>query len=84
MTRSKARQFLSQLSEANGVDGIVVVRKLEQGPEGADLSPGAVLAWPPCECGHPKCPDFKPGSATEELRSRVAERNRLSRRDGSQ
>ncbi|MFE4610661.1 hypothetical protein ACWGCP_17095 [Streptomyces niveus] len=80
MTRSESRQFLSQLSEAIGVDGVVVVRKIEPGAEGADLSPGSVLSWPPCECGHPKCPDYQPGSAAEGLRSRVAERNQLGRR----
>ncbi|MEV0777612.1 hypothetical protein ACIBLA_32415 [Streptomyces sp. NPDC050433] len=81
MTRSESRKLLSQLSEAIGVDGVVVVRKAEPGAEGADLGPGSVLAWPPCECGHPKCPDYKSGSGAEELRSRVAERNGLSRRD---
>ncbi|WP_405618511.1 hypothetical protein OG292_29330 [Streptomyces sp. NBC_01511] len=83
MTRSKARQFLSQLSEVIGADGVVVVRKVEPGAEGADLSPGSVLSWPPCECGHPKCPDYTSGSPAEELRSRLAEKNRLSRRDGT-
>lgn len=81
MTRSKSRQFLSQLSEAVGMDGVVVVRKLEPGAEGADLSPGSVLSWPPCECGNPKCPDYKPRSTDDELSARMAERNRLSRRD---
>jgi hypothetical protein len=28
-------------------------------PEGADLAPGSALRWPRCECGSPKCPDYK-------------------------
>lgn len=83
MTRSEARKFLSRLSETFGVDGALVAPKPEPGPEGADLAPNSPLKWPPCECGHPKCPDLKPATAPDdELRARVAERNKRSSRGG--
>lgn len=60
--------------------------------DGADLVPGSVLRWPPCECGGPKCPDSGPGgsgsgdagpgNADGLLSRRLAERNRRSSRGG--
>lgn len=58
MARSEARWLLARLSEAFGVDGVLVVPKPGQGAEGADLVPGSGLRWPPCRCGSPRCPDF--------------------------
>ncbi len=79
---SEARQFLSRLSEAFGVGGVVMVQKSAPGPEGADLAPSSALHWPRCECGSPKCPDYKPppNSPSEGLRGRVAAANARSRR----
>lgn len=57
---SEARQFLSRLSGAFGVNGVLMVQKSNPGPEGADLAPSSALHWPRCECGSPKCPDYKP------------------------
>lgn len=54
---SEARQFLSRLSTAFGVGGVLVVQKRAPGPEGADLAPGSVLHWPRYACGSVKCPD---------------------------
>jgi hypothetical protein len=54
---SEARQYLSRLSRAFGVGGVLVVQKSAPGPEGADLSPGSALQWPRCRCGTAKCPD---------------------------
>lgn len=81
---SEARQFLSRLSGTFGVGGVLMVQKSDSGPEGADLAPGSALRWPRCECGSPKCPDYKapPNGPTEALRSRVAEANARSRRGG--
>lgn len=81
---SEARQFLSRLSEALGVDGVLIVQKSDPGPEGADLAPSSALRWPQCECGSPRCPDYKaaPNKPTEGLSSRVAEANARSRRGG--
>ncbi|MFD5114187.1 hypothetical protein ACFWNG_18025 [Streptomyces sp. NPDC058391] len=82
MTRSEARRFLSRLSEAFGVDGVLIVHKTEV-EEGADLAPGSALKWPTCECGHPKCPDYESaGSPSEKLSAEVAERNKRSSRGG--
>lgn len=36
---SEARQFLSRLSGAFGVGGVLIVHKSDPGPEGADLAP---------------------------------------------
>ncbi|MFJ4921065.1 hypothetical protein [Streptomyces sp. NPDC088725] len=58
MARSEARRFLTRLSEAFGVDGVLTVEKPETGPQGADLTPNSGLRWPPCECGHSLCPDY--------------------------
>lgn len=55
---SKARRYLSRLTGAFGRDGVLIVPKDETGANGADLVPGAALRWPPCECGHPQCPDY--------------------------
>lgn len=79
---SEARQFLSLLSGAFGVNGVLMVQKSDPGPEGADLAPSSALRWPRCECGNPKCPDYKapPSRPTEGLSSRVAEVNARSRR----
>lgn len=55
---SEARQFLSRLSRAFGVDGVLTVQKSSPGPEGANLAPNSALRWPRCECGSPKCPDY--------------------------
>ena len=35
-------------------------------PEGADLTPRSALEFPPCACGHPKCPDTKPPEAADQ------------------
>jgi hypothetical protein len=81
---SEARQFLSRLSDAFGVGGVLMVHKSDPGPEGADMAPGSALRWPRCECGSPKCPDYKspPNGPTEGLSSRVAEANARSRGGG--
>ncbi len=63
MTGSEARRRLSVLIATFGTDGVLVVRKGAPGAEGADLAPASALAWPPCECGHPMCPDYEPPPA---------------------
>lgn len=80
----EARGFLSCLSRTFGVGGVLVVQKSDPGPEGADLPPSSALRWPRCECGSPKCPDYKPPPKipSEELSSRVAAANARSRRGG--
>ncbi|MFD5895198.1 hypothetical protein [Streptomyces sp. NPDC060366] len=77
---------------AFGTDGVLVVRKLDSGSgSGSDgdgdndtaqlLGPGAALAWPKCECGSPKCPDYvTPAPPPTGLSARLAERNQHSRR----
>lgn len=88
MSGSEARRFLSRLMSAFGTDGVLVVRKTDgdgYGGAGGDpellLGPGAALAWPTCECGSPKCPDYVPPTAPPtELSARLAERNQHSRR----
>ncbi|MFF2523886.1 hypothetical protein [Streptomyces liangshanensis] len=61
MSSSDARRLLSQLTEAFGTDGMLVVRKAEPGAgDGADLVPGSGLRWPECRCGQPVCPDYRP------------------------
>ncbi|AQU67555.1 hypothetical protein BBN63_16225 [Streptomyces niveus] len=84
MSGSEARRFLSRLMNAFGTDGVLVVRKLDSGSE-ADkdpewlLGPGAALAWPKCECGSPKCPDYVPPDPPPTgLSARLAERNQHS------
>lgn len=81
---SEARQFLSRLSGAFGGGGVLMVQKSGPGLEGADLAPGSALRWPRCECGSPKCPDYKapPNGPTEGQSSRVAEAKARSRRGG--
>lgn len=81
---SEARQFLSRLSGAFGGDGVLTVRKSNHGPEGADLALNSALRWPRCECGSPKCPDYKAPSSgpAEGLSGKVAEANARSRRGG--
>lgn len=81
---SEGRQFLSRLSGALGVGGVLMVQKSDPGPEGADLAPGSALRWPRCECGSTKCPDYKapPSRPPETLSSRVAEAKARSRRGG--
>ncbi|MFD3487555.1 MULTISPECIES: hypothetical protein [unclassified Streptomyces] len=85
MSGSDARRFLSRLMSTFGTDGVLVVRKIDGNGDGggnADaeqvLGPGAVLAWPKCQCGSAKCPDFVPPASN--LSARLAERNRHSRR----
>lgn len=90
MSGSDARRFLSRLMSTFGTDGVLVVRKIDSNGSGggnADteqiLGPGAALAWPKCQCGHMKCPDYvppPPPSAASELSARLAERNQHSRR----
>lgn len=89
MSGSEARRLLSRLMNAFGTDGVLVVRKLDGGGNGSDgdgdmaelLGPGAALAWPKCECGSPKCPDYvPPAPPPTDLSARVAERNQHSRR----
>ncbi|WP_405796891.1 hypothetical protein [Streptomyces sp. NBC_01506] len=65
-----------------GTDGVLVVRKLDGDDDtGQLLGPGAALAWPKCECGSPKCPDYvAPTTISTELSARLAERNQHSRR----
>ncbi|MFC8829727.1 hypothetical protein ACFT9I_30840 [Streptomyces sp. NPDC057137] len=71
---------------AFGTDGVLVVRKLDGYGEGDGdteqlLGPGAALAWPKCECGSPKCPDYvPPAPPPTDLSVRLAERNQHSRR----
>ncbi|MFD6987912.1 hypothetical protein [Streptomyces sp. NPDC059943] len=71
---------------AFGTDGVLVVRKLDSGSDGDNdtaqlLGPGAALAWPKCECGSPKCPDYvTPAPPPTGLSARLAERNQHSRR----
>lgn len=81
---SEARQFLSRLSGAFGVGGVLMVQKSAPGPEGADMALSSALHWPRCECGSPKCPDYRlpPNGPSEGLSSRVAEANARSRRGG--
>lgn len=82
MSGSDARRFLSRLMSTFGTDGVLVVRKIGGGGDNAEqiLGPGAALAWPKCECGNAKCPDYVPPPS--ELSARLAERNRHSRRGG--
>lgn len=86
MTSSEARRFLSRLSEAHGVGGVLLVRKRDAEEEGTDRAPGSALRWPKCECGSPKCPDHEPPAepsakpSADELSAKVAEANRRSRR----
>lgn len=91
MSGSEARRVLSRLMSAFGTDGVLVVRKVDgkdgygDGDGGDDpeqlLGPGAALAWPKCECGSPKCPDYvPPASPPTGLSARLAERNQHSRR----
>lgn len=84
MGSSDARRFLSRLSGALGVGGVLLVLKPDSDAEGADLAPGSALRWPKCECGSPKCPDYEPPAEplAEPLSARVAEANRRSRRGG--
>lgn len=67
---SEARRMLSEMTEEFGQDGILIVRKAPGawvGDEGAELAPKSALDWPPCECGHPKCPDRRtPDRKTSE------------------
>nr|WSZ96387.1 hypothetical protein OH820_12615 [Streptomyces sp. NBC_00857] len=82
MASSEARRFLSWLSDAFGVDGVLIVWK-DPGGDGADLAPGDALKWPACQCGSPKCPDFEPSASSgDDLGARLAERNRRSSRGG--
>lgn len=63
MTHSKARRLLSRLTREFGTDGLLIIQTSgpgEESAEGADLVPGSALRWPPCECGHSLCPDYKP------------------------
>ncbi|MEX2985866.1 hypothetical protein [Streptomyces sp. C36] len=85
MSSGEARHFLSQLSGAFGVGGVLLVSKADAGgPEGGSLAPSDGLEWPRCECGSPRCPDGKAPAVrpTEELTAKVAEANRRSRRGG--
>lgn len=55
--------------------------------EGADPPASHALTWPPCRCGHTKCPDRQPeesadSPALHELRARVREIN--GRRHGAE
>ncbi|MFD3522561.1 hypothetical protein [Streptomyces sp. NPDC058653] len=64
-----------------GTDGVLVMRKIDGNAVGDMeqlLGPGAALAWPKCECGSPKCPDYVPPAS--KLSERLAERNEHSRR----
>lgn len=81
---SEARQFLSRLSAAFGVGGVLMVQKSDPGPEGAEVAPSSAFWRPRCECGSPRCPDYTPPpmSPSEELSSRVAAANARSRRGG--
>ncbi|MFJ4922073.1 hypothetical protein [Streptomyces sp. NPDC088725] len=81
--QSKARRYLSRLAEESGADRVLVVPKSEPGVEGADLVPGSALRWPPCECGHPRCPDYvPPEQAAGKLGALVAECDGRSRKSG--
>ncbi|TXL91723.1 hypothetical protein [Streptomyces sp. IB2014 016-6] len=86
MSGSEARRLLSRLMNAFGTDGVLVVRKLDSGSDNDHdtaqlLGPGAALAWPKCECGSPKCPDYVPPAPPPTgLSARLAERNQHSRR----
>lgn len=81
MSGSDARRFLARLMSTFGTDGVLVVRKLDGDDDTQQLlGPGAALAWPKCECGSAKCPDYVPPPS--ELSTRLAERNRHSRRGG--
>ncbi|WP_405615028.1 hypothetical protein OG292_18450 [Streptomyces sp. NBC_01511] len=85
---SEARRILSRLMREFGTDGVLVVRKLD-GDDDTErpVGPGAALAWPKCECGSAKCPDYvapaspaSPTTLSAELSARLAERNQHSRR----
>ncbi|WKK24979.1 hypothetical protein QZH56_04985 [Streptomyces olivoreticuli] len=80
----EARRFLSRLSGACGVGGVLLVRKDAPDSDGADLAPGDGLRWPKCQCGSARCPDYAPSPAPphEGLRAKVAEANRRSRKGG--
>ncbi|MFI6693551.1 hypothetical protein ACIBLA_17675 [Streptomyces sp. NPDC050433] len=70
-----------------GTDGVLVVRKLDSDDGNADmeqiLGPGAALAWPKCQCGNTKCPDYEPPAPPPTgLSARLAERNQYSWRRG--
>lgn len=80
MTSSRARRLLSQLTDAYGSNGALIIPRTDPGTdpsadlpgadlpgaEGADLVPEAALRWPPCECGHSLCPDFVPPEPPEQ------------------
>jgi hypothetical protein len=76
---SEARQFLSRLSEAFGVGGVLMVQKSGLGPEGADLAPNSTLRWPRCECGSPKCPDYEHPDADVMLEADLVRHGRSRR-----
>lgn len=80
----EAREFLSRLSGAIGVGGVLMVQESAPGFEGADLAPGSALSWPRCECGSPRCPDYNdpPNRPPEGLSSNVAESDARSRGGG--
>lgn len=85
MSSGESRRFLSQLSEAFGVGGVLLVGKAaEGGPEGADLAPGSSLRWPRCRCGSPRYPDYRGPAAQvqDEQSTKVFEADERSRRTG--
>lgn len=79
---TEARRFLSRLSGAHGVAGVILVQKADPGPEGADHIPGDALRWPKCRCGSKRCPGYPPPveQTASGLQSSLAEANRRSRR----
>ncbi|MFE7129811.1 hypothetical protein ACFVIM_03040 [Streptomyces sp. NPDC057638] len=79
---TEARRFLSRLSGARGVAGVLLMQKADPGPEGADLVPGDALRWPKCRCGSERCPDYVPQAerTANGLLSRLVEVNQRSRR----
>lgn len=60
MTRSNARRQLARLTERFGTDGTLVVPTDGRRTEEPLLPGDAVHRWPPCECGHSLCPDYRP------------------------
>ncbi|MFC8074059.1 hypothetical protein ACFUN8_00800 [Streptomyces sp. NPDC057307] len=60
MTQSNARRQLARLTERFGTDGVLVVRTDGRRSEEPLLPGDAVHRWPPCECGHSLCPDYRP------------------------
>jgi hypothetical protein len=95
VTGSERREPRSGLVRESDAEGVLVFPKADARDSG-DLNVVLVrsaLVWPPCRCGSPKCPDYKPSSENVDpaeptlsgnprtgLSKRVADLNERSRR----